>query len=142
MRLIASVLAAVAGFSAQPAASHTGRVALKLAPSDYGQIVVDRSGRALYLFTREGSSKPRCYGACARAWPPALFSGRPRAGDGLRDHLVGTARRRNGSRQLTYAGHPLYRYVGDTGPGVVNCQAAYEFGGGWFVVGKSGEAVR
>ncbi len=139
--LVVATLLAIGGPS-QPAGERAGRTALELAPSAYGKIVVDRRGRALYLFTREGSTRPRCHGACAKAWPPATFDGRPAAGAGLREELVATTRRPGGGRQLTYAGHPLYRYVGDGAPGVVNCQAAHEFGGGWFVVDRGGAAVR
>jgi predicted lipoprotein with Yx(FWY)xxD motif len=109
--------------------------------SRYGTVLFDGRRRALYLFTRERTT-PRCYGACAKAWPPLLTRGRPSAGKGARASLLGTVRRRDGSRQVTYRGHPLYRYVGDRRPGEILCQNVEEFGGLWLVVAPSGRAVR
>jgi kynurenine formamidase len=82
------------------------------------------------------------YLSSARAWPPFLVRGRPRAGRGVRASLIGTVRRRDGTRQVTYRGHPLYYYVGDTRPGEVSCQNVVEFGGTWLVVAPSGRAIR
>ena len=64
------------------------------------------------------------------------------AGGGARGSLVGSVRRRDGLLQVTYAGHPLYHYVGDRRPGQVLCQAVPEFGGTWYVVAPSGNAIR
>jgi predicted lipoprotein with Yx(FWY)xxD motif len=116
--------------------------AVKVMRSNYGRILFDGKGRALYLFTRESSRRSRCYGACAAAWPPFLTKGAPRARSGAQSTLLGTTRRRDGKRQVTYAGHPLYYYVGDRKPGQVLCQNVEEFGGTWLVVEPSGAAVR
>ena len=116
--------------------------AIKVRPSRFGRVIFDGRGRALYLFTRERSARPRCYGACADAWPPFLVERRPRAGSGARSSLIRTTRRRDGSRQATYRGHPLYYYVGDTQPGQILCQDVFEFGGTWLVVSPRGRAVR
>ena len=110
--------------------------------SRYGRVLFDGKGRALYLFTRERSSTPRCYGACATAWPPVLVSGRPRAGVGARSSLIGTTRRRGGARQATYRGQPLYYYVTDRRPGQITCQDVVEFGGTWLILAPDGRAVR
>jgi predicted lipoprotein with Yx(FWY)xxD motif len=107
----------------------------------YGRILVDGSGRALYLFTRENSAKPRCYGGCAAAWPVFHARGKVHAGSGADAALIGTTRRRDGRRQVTYAGHPLYYYVTDRKPGQVTCQDVVEFGGTWLVVAPSGRAI-
>lgn len=138
---VALVLAAASLLVPAPASAHGRKVTL--GRTDYGKVLVDGHGRALYLFTREKrGAKPRCYGACASAWPPFLSKARPRAGARVKQSKLGTTRRADGRRQATYAGHPLYYYVGDRKPGQVNCQAAYEYGGGWFVVKRSGSAVR
>jgi predicted lipoprotein with Yx(FWY)xxD motif len=107
----------------------------------YGRILVDGSGRALYLFTRERGSAARCYGACAEAWPVFYARGKVRAGSGADGELIGTTRRRDGRRQVTYDGHPLYYYVTDRKPGQVTCQNVAEFGGTWLVVAPSGRAI-
>jgi len=113
---------------------------VKATGSTYGKVIADGRGEAFYLFTKEQTKKSRCYGTCARAWPPVLTKGKPRAGRGVRAKLLGTTRRKNGKRQVTYAGHPLYYYVDDS-PGNILCQDVFEFGGSWLVVKPNGEPV-
>jgi predicted lipoprotein with Yx(FWY)xxD motif len=115
---------------------------VKVTRTRYGRMLVDGKGRALYLFTKEGSTKPRCYGECATAWPVFYARGRLRAGAGADRDLIGSTRRRDGRKQVTYNGHPLYYYVTDRAPGVVTCQNVVEFGGTWLVVAPSGDAIR
>ena len=113
---------------------------IKAIGSTYGQVIADGRGEAFYLFGKETGRKSRCYGACARAWPPVITKGKPRAGNGVQARLLGTTRRKNGKLQATYAGHPLYYYVDDS-PGNILCQNVSEFGGLWLVVKPSGEPV-
>ena len=114
-----------------------------MAGTAYGPALVDRRGFALYLFTHDRSAASSCYGACAAAWPPYVVTGRPSAAArGAHGRLVGSVRRRDGRLQVTYAGHPLYYYVGDRRPGQVLCQAVPEFGGTWYVVAPDGHAIR
>ena len=114
---------------------------IKVMQTDYGKILVDGRGRALYLFTADTDAASNCSGECATAWPPYVVKSRPSAGRGVRQGLIGTIGRA-GSRQATYAGHPLYFYEGDDEPGEVLCQAVNEFGGYWYVVRGSGKPVR
>jgi predicted lipoprotein with Yx(FWY)xxD motif len=104
--------------------------------SQYGRIVFDGRGYVLYAFTRDGRGPSRCYGACAKAWPPYVVKARPRGA-----HL-GVVRRRSGALQLTYAGRPLYYYVGDRKPGQILCQNVSEYGGLWLVIRPDGTLVR
>jgi predicted lipoprotein with Yx(FWY)xxD motif len=124
------------------AASKAKTTTIKVRQTSYGRILVDGRGRALYLFTREAGSKARCYGACADAWPVFYVRGKVRAGTGASQSLVGTTRRRDGRKQATYAGHPLYYYVTDRKPGQVTCQNVVEYGGTWLVVAPTGAAIR
>jgi predicted lipoprotein with Yx(FWY)xxD motif len=126
---------------AQEARKRRRTTTLKLRNSDFGRILVDGNGRALYLFTREGSTKSRCYGECAVAWPPFYARGKLRAGAGLDAAKLGSSRRRDGRRIVTYNGHPLYYYVTDRKPGQVTCHNVVEFGGTWLVVNPDGNAV-
>jgi predicted lipoprotein with Yx(FWY)xxD motif len=138
--LAGSVAAVSASFAeATPKAQRT---TLTVAKSDYGRIVFDADGRALYAFTRDPRARSTCYGACAAAWPPYIVRGRLEAPAGIARSLLGTTRRRDGRLQLTFAGRPLYRYVGDRSPGVVLCQNVSEFGGLWLVARPGGTLVR
>lgn len=114
---------------------------ISVAGSRYGRIIVDGQGRTLYLFDAEHSPTPRCYGACASAWPPLLTATSPVAGGGLSQALMATVTRTDGSMQVTYNGHALYLYIGDRTPGEIKCQAIVEYGGGWFVVDTQGNKI-
>jgi predicted lipoprotein with Yx(FWY)xxD motif len=113
---------------------------VKVVNSDFGRVIADGKGEAFYLFDKEDSKKPQCYGACAQVWPPVLTQGKPMAGSGVKQSLLGTTRRSNGKLQVTYAGHPLYYYVDDS-PGTILCHDVAEFGGLWLVVKPDGQAA-
>jgi predicted lipoprotein with Yx(FWY)xxD motif len=127
---------------AAPAKNKSGRSTfVKVRKTDYGQILTDGKGRALYLFGKEKSTRSECYGACAKAWPVFYAKGEPKAGKGLKQKLLGTTKRGDGRSMVTYNGHPLYYYVTDTKPGQVTCQNVDEYGGKWRVVAPSGQAI-
>lgn len=109
------------------------------AGSDFGTILVNQDKQAIYRFDRENDGRSECYGACAAAWPPVLTKGVPKAKGKIRQKYLGTTRRKGGALQVTYAGSPLYYYVGE-GPGEVFCNDVFEFGGTWLVVHPSGRA--
>jgi predicted lipoprotein with Yx(FWY)xxD motif len=136
------VLALVATAVLAPAAVSASGPVLTAHSSNYGKAVFDGRGYVLYAFTRD-HKRSACYGECAKRWPPYFArKGTPRVGKGLKASLLGTVKRRNGRRQVTYAGRPLYFYVGDTAPGVIRCQNAVEFGGRWLLVRPSGKLLR
>ena len=111
--------------------------------SKYGPILFDGRGFALYTFTRdERRGRSNCAGACAKKWPPYVVGGRPAAGAGVEASLLGTIRRAGGRLQATYAGRPLYYYVGDKKPGQILCQGVSLFGGLWLVMRPDGRVVR
>lgn len=123
--------------AAAPAARRRGPL-LKLRDSQLGPVLFDGRDRALYLFTRDRGKRSRCYGDCAVAWPPFYAKGRPRAAKGVDAGLLGTTTRRNGRRQVTYKGQPLYFYVSDP-KGQVLCNDIAEFGGTWYALTAAGE---
>ena len=135
----------MAGAALPPAAmpeQSAARATLTARSSSFGKVVFDGRGFVLYAFTRD-QRRSGCYGACAKAWPPYFApNGTLRAGAGLRRTLLGTVKRRNGRRQVTYAGRPLYYYVGDRRPGQILCQDVVEYGGRWLIVRPSGKLVR
>ena len=106
--------------------------------SDFGPMLFDERGQAIYLFDVETTDEPRCYRECAVAWPPVLTEGSPVAGKGVRPALLGTTQRRDGSTQVTYAGHPLYFYAHEA-PGEVECHDVFLNGGYWYVVQPDGD---
>ena len=111
--------------------------------SRYGRILVDRSGRTLYLFDIEFDAVVKCYGACAASWPPflAASASASTSDPNLKRGLIGVSNRSDGPPQVTYNGHPLYYYVGDGSPGDIKCQAVIEFGGGWYVIDVNGDKI-
>ncbi|HEY6758698.1 MAG TPA: hypothetical protein VI318_04385 [Baekduia sp.] len=128
--------------SASASASAKGSAsAIKTRHTPLGTILVDGKGRTLYLFQKDKTTKSTCSGACAMNWPPATTSGKPTAGSGVTAGWLGTSRRSDGSTQITFAGHPLYRFAGDDQPGATNGQAINAFGAKWYVVSTGGRAV-
>jgi predicted lipoprotein with Yx(FWY)xxD motif len=113
---------------------------IKAAVSQYGKVLFSGRNRAIYYFDKESTRRPECFGACAKTWPPALTSGQPRAGAGVKQGLLGTTTRAGGRRQVTYKGHPLYFYVNDA-RGDVGCHNVEEFGGLWLAVKPNGSPV-
>ena len=117
----------------------TGTV-ITTAPSDFGDILFDGGGQAIYLFDKETGTTAECYDDCAADWPPVLTSGQPAAEGGIVADLLGTTTRADGSVQVTYGGHPLYFYAHEE-PTEVTCHDVDEYGGTWLVVTPSGQAA-
>jgi predicted lipoprotein with Yx(FWY)xxD motif len=109
--------------------------------SSLGSILVDAQGKTLYLFEADKNGKSACSGPCATAWPPLLSNGAPQAAMGASASLIGSTARSDGGSQVTYAGHPLYYYVGDKAAGDVTGQGIDQFGAKWYVIGKDGKKI-
>ena len=115
---------------------------LKVRTTRFGRILFAGNGRVLYGFTRDRRGGPsRCYGDCAAAWPVYYARGTLTAGAGVKQSLIGTVRRRDGRRQVTYNGWPLYYYAHEKA-GEVKCQNVATHGGTWLVVRPTGTLVR
>jgi predicted lipoprotein with Yx(FWY)xxD motif len=127
--------------SKTPAASSSSTVSLKTASGDPGTFLVDSQGRALYLWVADKGDKSMCSGACAQAWPPLTTDSAPKAGTGVKASLLGTTKRSDGTTEVTYGGHPLYYFAGDSGAGQTNGQGNDGFGADWWVVAPSGKAI-
>jgi predicted lipoprotein with Yx(FWY)xxD motif len=106
-----------------------------------GRILVDSTGRTLYLFKGDSGTSSACSGACAVAWPPLRTGATPAVAGGATAALVGTTPRSDGARQVTYNGHPLYTFVKDHKPGDVNGQGVTAFGATWSAVSPAGNAI-
>lgn len=130
-----------ASFSVTP--TTVAGVTLASEQSPAGRILATPGGRTLYDFTPDTPASSACVsGLCARLWPPLLTTGRPTVGKGLEQSLVGTIRRPDGSLQVTYAGHPLYSWIGDSRPGMVTGQALLNQGGYWYVLSTDGHEIK
>ena len=103
--------------------------------ANLGTILVDGSGRTLYLFTEDERNQSNCAGGCAEAWPPLLTAGDASADEGVTVEALGSTTRDDGSNQVTYNGWPLYYFAGDKRPGDAE---GHDSGGVWFVVSVYG----
>jgi predicted lipoprotein with Yx(FWY)xxD motif len=104
-----------------------------------GTVLVDSEGMTVYDFTVDEGTKSNCYGGCEAAWPPVTTTGKPTAGEGAMASALGTTKRKDGTLQVTYEGHPLYTFVGDKAPGEAT---GNEDEGTWFVLNEKGVEVK
>jgi predicted lipoprotein with Yx(FWY)xxD motif len=105
--------------------------------SEFGTMLFNDKGQAIYIWEIEESTKAECYGDCTEAWPPVLTDGAPRAAGSVNKDLLGTTQRTDGSTQVTYNGHPLYYYAHEEA-GEVKCHNIRTHGGLWWVIQPSG----
>jgi predicted lipoprotein with Yx(FWY)xxD motif len=127
--------------SSAPSSTGASSGTVDLAKSSLGPILIDSQGRTLYLWQADTGAKSTCTGACASAWPPLVTTEEPTAGSGVRSSLLGTTKRANGTEQVTYNGHPLYRFAGDTASRQTNGQGSTGFGAPWYVLSPRGNAL-
>ena len=106
-----------------------------------GSIVIDRGLHTVYVFSQDSGKKSSCYEACATRWPPMITETNPVAMPGIDASKLGTTKREDGFLQVTYAGHPLYDYLGDTAAAEANGNDINSFGGQWHVIGPDGEEL-
>jgi predicted lipoprotein with Yx(FWY)xxD motif len=133
--------------AAKPSTSNTSNSsaaasAVGTKTSSLGTFLVDANGRTLYLWDADHGSKSTCTGACAQAWPPLTTTTTPKASGAVKASLLGTTKRTDGTREVTYAGHPLYTFAGDTQPGQTTGQGSNGFGAPWWVVTPAGKALQ
>jgi len=122
----------------EPTAQAAG-TRITLRDSEFGRMLWGPGPQAIYIYERDEDGRSHCYGRCAEAWPPVFAKkGGPVAGDGVKKRLLGTTKRRNGKRQVTYAGNPLYYYAHE-GHDEVLCHDVFLNGGYWWAVGRDGK---
>lgn len=107
-----------------------------------GTVLVDSEGFTVYTFGKDKGTTSACYGPCAEGWPPVTTNGTPSAGEGAMSSKIGTTKRKDGTTQVTYAGHPLYTFVVDSSPGEAKGNESTAFGGIWLAVSESGASVK
>jgi predicted lipoprotein with Yx(FWY)xxD motif len=147
--------AASATTASTPAAATTATTGASGATAGIATISVVHSGslgsilvagpkqRTVYLFAADKGPMSTCSGACAEVWPPVITTGNPKAAGGANTADLGTITRSDGTKQVTYKGHPLYYYAGDgTSGGETSGQAISSFGAPWYVLTPSGSEVK
>jgi predicted lipoprotein with Yx(FWY)xxD motif len=146
----AGLLAAACGSAAasqssgsQPAGSASGAATgtVIVAHPGSGGTFLTSGGRSVYLWAADGMNKSNCSGACAGAWPPVMAHGKLTASNGAKPSDLGTIARPGGGKQVTYDGHPLYFFAGDSGPGQTNGQGSDSFGAKWWLVAPAGTKI-
>ena len=106
-----------------------------------GSIVVGPNGRTLYVFLKDTGPKSTCSGACAAEWPPLTTTGKLTTSGGVSSSALKAVRRSDGKMQVTFNGHPLYYFSGDSAPGDAKGQGLNTFGAKWYAVSPSGKQV-
>ena len=139
--LAAAACSSTSPSAAAPASSAASSTAITTKTSSGGSFLTNSAGRAVYLFMADSTGKSNCDGACASAWPPVIASGQPTANGGAQASDLGTITRSDGTKQVTYDGHPLYYFVGDTGPGTDKGQGIDGFGAKWWLVAPTGSSI-
>ena len=127
--------------SSSSGASASGGTVITTAKSSAGTFLTNGSGRAVYLWVKDTGDMSNCDGACAGAWPPVTTTGAATASGSAKASDLGTITRSDGTKQVTYDGHPLYYFSGDSGPGTASGQGSDGFGAKWWLVAPTGSDV-
>jgi predicted lipoprotein with Yx(FWY)xxD motif len=127
--------------AAAPSASGSASATITVRHDKLGSYLADARGRALYLFEADMGSTSNCYSACASVWPPLASANQVTPGTGVTRTLLGMTKRKDGTSEVTYHGHPLYLYAGDTAAGAVNGQGLNQFGAKWYLVAPNGSKI-
>lgn len=125
----------------QPTTPVPATMTLLTAEAPFGTYLTDSAGRALYMWDADRDGTSTCYGDCAAAWPPLTVGEAAQAGPGVDASLIGTVTRKDGARQVTYGGWPLYYFESDVHAGDLSGQGDTGFGAVWWVVSPQGEPL-
>jgi predicted lipoprotein with Yx(FWY)xxD motif len=124
------------------ASAPTKPATVKVRSVSLGKILVNGNAQTLYLFEKDKNGKSACSGQCAKFWPPVLTKGKPMAATGVKSSLLGTTKRADGTTQVTYNKHPLYRFLNDKNKvGATKGEGVDAFGAEWYVVGTNGKKI-
>lgn len=129
------------GAGATGSSASSGPATVETHSGSMGTYLTNGSGQALYLFAADHGGRSACSGACAAAWPPLKTTGPPKAAGGAKAGKLATTSRPDGSKQVTYGGHPLYTFTGDTTAGDTNGEGSSAFGAKWWLVTPNGTAL-
>jgi predicted lipoprotein with Yx(FWY)xxD motif len=138
---LGATLAVGAGAATRSSSTASGGTAINVRTSGLGKVVADSRGFVLYMFLGDKGKRSACYGSCAAYWPPVLTKAAPKASSGAKAGLLGTTKRKDGKLQVTYAGHPLYRFALDSKAGQTKGEGLDDFGAHWYAVSAAGTKV-
>lgn len=139
--LVAACGSSSSGQSTKPASTSpaaSSGLTISTAKGSMGTYLVGSSGRALYMFAADHGGKSACSGSCAQNWPPLTSASTPKAGGAVKASDLGSITRSDGSKQVTYSGHPLYYFIGDSSSGTTSGQGSTAFGAKWWLVTPAG----
>jgi len=141
--LLAIAISAAALSVAGVAGASTAGTKISLRKTSIGTILVNSRGFTIYAFSKDGRDKDACVkvSGCIAVWPAVTTSGNPVAGSGVKASLLGTISYKGSLKQVTYAGHPLYTYAGDSSPGETEYVGEMQSGGTWPALSASGSWV-
>ncbi len=142
--LITAACLVLAPMAARAWASGKAKPTVQVHQTGRGKLLVDSRGFTLYVFSRDSRNHDACVGisGCASVWPVLKASGQVIKGAGVNAGLLGTIKLSGGVRQVTYAGHPLYHYIGDSGPGQTEYVGFNQSGGFWYGITGAGKVVK
>lgn len=144
--LLATACSAAAGTSGSSAPASSGTSAGSATGTVIGThagsggTFLTEGGRTVYLWVKDGMNKSTCTGACASAWPPVMDKGQLTASGGAKASDLGTIAR-PGGKQVTYDGHALYFFAGDSSAGQTSGQGSDSFGAKWWLVAPTGSQI-
>jgi predicted lipoprotein with Yx(FWY)xxD motif len=141
VRSLAALVAASSALTGTAVAASGSNAVVKVRATSLGKILVASSGKTLYMFAHDTSTKSTCSGSCATFWPPLVTTGKAQAGPGVTAGLLGTTHRADGKLQVTYNGHPLYFFANDKKAGETGGEGIKAFGGKWWVLSPTGVKV-
>lgn len=120
------------------------RPTVKIASTIVGPLLVNRSGRTVYMFTRDKRGRDKCrkIKGCEKDWPAVTTDGKPVAGPGVDQSLLGTIAYKGKLREVTYAGYPLHTYRFDTSNGSAINIGIRQFGGAWYALNANGGLIK
>jgi predicted lipoprotein with Yx(FWY)xxD motif len=144
MSVFFAAMAVLAATTAGLAGARSTHEKVQLRNTNVGKILVNGRGFTVYAFTRDSRNKDTCQqlSGCTGVWPPLTSSSKASAGPGVKSSLIGSITLKNGAKQVTYAGHPLYTYVGDSGPAQTRYVNFSAFGGRWPALNAAGREVK
>lgn len=138
---IALIVAGCGGSMTSSSSSQASNSAVSNGEASSSAMLVNSEGFTVYSFAKDSGTTPSCYGACAEAWPPLTSGEAPVSGEGAASSQLGTTKRKDGTLQVTYAGHPLYTFVEDAKPGEANGNGVSAFGADWHALDGTGSAA-